>query len=248
MSKFHAALLISLPLILLSLILGYPAAALLIFVILNVITAVAVTSLKSGIFGPALTSLPESSSLYLTFDDGPDPILTPAVLSLLKKYNMRATFFLIAANAQREPALVRQIISEGHAVGCHDLTHPWWANFRLYRQMKREIGESVKIIESITGEKITLYRPPVGLTNPHTHRVCRELGLTITGWNRSTGEAGNRFPKAISAIADLPVQAGDIVLLHDRSRESERNELFLTSLETFLERVNEREIDTAILH
>lgn len=247
MSRFHKILFLITPLIVISLLWGKPLIALSLFILLNVITVIAVVSLKSGIFGPALTSNPRSDKLFLTFDDGPDPILTPKVLILLKKYNMKATFFLIAKKAKREPELTRQIISEGHAIGSHDLTHPWWANFRLYRQMKWEVTESVQIIESITNRKISLYRPPVGLTNPHTHRVCRELGLTIVGWNRSTGEAGNRFPKAIGEIAELKVQAGDIALLHDRSRDNERNELFLKSLEELQKEISNNKLITATI-
>ncbi len=247
MSRFHKTVSLAVPLITISLLWGKPLIALSLFIFLNVITVIAVVSLKSGLFGPALTSKPGSDKIFLTFDDGPDPQLTPKVLELLRQYEMKASFFLIAEKVERELELTRQIISEGHRIGSHDLTHPWWANFRLYKQMKKEINRSVTIIESITKEKITHYRPPVGLTNPHTHRVCSELGLTITGWNRSTGEAGNRFPKAISAIADLNVQAGSIILLHDRSRNDERDELFLKSIEELLKHIKDVGLVTEVL-
>jgi len=211
-------------------------------IIIILYTLIGVVSLRSGIFGPALTRKENSQSIFLTFDDGPDPELTPRVLELLRRNNMKATFFVIAKKAEQYPNLVQQILSEGHTIGSHDLTHPWWANFRTYKSLYRDISKSVIIIESITGKKVTYYRPPVGLSNPHTHKVCRDLNLTITGWSRSARDGGNRSKTAISHLAAIPLMQGDIILMHDCAPTLYTGNLFYGSLETILSRMKKERL------
>ncbi|MDD5200264.1 MAG: glycosyltransferase [Terrimicrobiaceae bacterium] len=95
----------------------------------------------------------------LTFDDGPDPYWTPRILDILKRRGVHATFFLIGENAERNPALVRRILAEGHEIGSHTYTHP---NLGLAspQQVKLELNATQRLIESITGRSTTLFRPP----------------------------------------------------------------------------------------
>ena len=216
-------------------------------VALLITTGIGVCSLRSGIFGPAVTSKKGAESVFLTFDDGPDPELTPKVLDLLKQKGITATFFCIAQKAELYPELVKRIIAEGHGLASHDLTHPWWANFRRYKQLKHDISSSVNVLEQISGGSISLYRPPVGLSNPHTHRVCRELGLTIVGWNRSARDGGNRSAVAISHLAALSMRPGDIVLMHDSAPTMYNRNLFLASLETVISRIKKERFSTESL-
>jgi cellulose synthase/poly-beta-1,6-N-acetylglucosamine synthase-like glycosyltransferase/peptidoglycan/xylan/chitin deacetylase (PgdA/CDA1 family)/spore germination protein YaaH len=95
----------------------------------------------------------------LTFDDGPDPTWTPRILDILKQHGAKATFFLIGQNAEENPALVRRILAEGHAIGSHTYTHP---NLGLAspQQVKLELNATQRLFESITGRSTTLFRPP----------------------------------------------------------------------------------------
>jgi cellulose synthase/poly-beta-1,6-N-acetylglucosamine synthase-like glycosyltransferase/peptidoglycan/xylan/chitin deacetylase (PgdA/CDA1 family)/spore germination protein YaaH len=95
----------------------------------------------------------------LTFDDGPDPEWTPEVLDILKRYNVKATFFLVGSQAEKYPDLVRRIVAEGHMVGNHTYTH---ANLAAIpsQQVEIELNATQRLIESITGRSTTLFRPP----------------------------------------------------------------------------------------
>lgn len=212
-----------------------------------VITFIGVISLKSGIFGSSLTRKSRSKSIFLTFDDGPDPVLTPKVLDILKDKDIKASFFLIACKAQKYPELVKRIVEEGHTIGSHDLTHPWWSNFRTTKSLRRDISESVKILESLSGQKINLYRPPVGLSNPQMHSVCRKLNLTITGWSRSARDGGNRFSEAIRHLSAIPLIPGEIVLLHDTAPNLYNRGLLIAALETIISRINRERFTTESL-
>ncbi len=247
MTKYKIGSLIALGLFTLTLVLKLPILVLLVLCGWGIFTAIAVTSLASGIFGSALTRKENSKSVYITFDDGPDPELTPKVLDLLSAKEITATFFLIAEKARAHPELVQRIIAEGHGIGSHDLIHPWWANFRRYEALKSDISKSIEIIESLSKQKVSLYRPPVGLSNPHTHKVCRELNLTITGWNRSARDGGNRSANAIRHLAAVPVTPGDIVLMHDSAPNMYNRNLFLGSLETLISRIKKERFITESL-
>ena len=175
--------------------------------------------------------------IYLTFDDGPNPNLTPKVLDLLAKYKQKATFFCIAKNAEKYPEIVKRIVAEGHTLGSHDLHHHWTSNFRLTKKMTEEIGESVRILEEIstsTGSateiKIKYYRPPVGLSNPHLFATLKKLNLQCVGWSKSVCDNGNRNVWAIKKIPNIKTKMGDIVLLHDNA-PIKNEELFLQNLE-----------------
>jgi peptidoglycan-N-acetylglucosamine deacetylase len=95
----------------------------------------------------------------LTFDDGPDPTWTPQILDILKRYNLKATFFLVGSQAEQYPDLVKRIVAEGHMVGNHTYTH---ANLALIspEQVQIEANATQRLIESITGRSTTLFRPP----------------------------------------------------------------------------------------
>ncbi len=176
-------------------------------------TGLGVASRRS-FFGPIHRHLADPSRLALTFDDGPDPALTPDVLDMLDRYGFRATFFLVARRAERHPELVRQILSRGHQIGCHDLDHSNLSNFRLTAGFRRDLGEAQALLTGIAGRAPSLYRPPVGLTNPHLFPVLRELGMHCVLWSRSAWDAGNRNSAHIRRLETLP-EGGAIILLHD---------------------------------
>jgi peptidoglycan-N-acetylglucosamine deacetylase len=159
-----------------------------------------------------------SRAVALTFDDGPHEEFTPRVLETLKRHGARATFFLVGANAARLPHLVRAIIDAGHEIGNHSQTHAEFAALDL-----AGIGAEFRAADQTFAglglrQRITRYRPPKGVLNLRT--------LTWATLNRHRYAMWNRDPEdfAATSLAPLreffrqrPIEAGDIVLLHDKS-------------------------------
>lgn len=172
----------------------------------------------------------ENKQLALTFDDGPDPNCTPKVLDLLDKYDFHATFFVIAEKAERYPEICQEIVKRGHTIGCHDLNHSFLSNFRFTKQMTREIGTAQQIIKSIIGKTPLLYRPPVGLSNPHLRRALRELNMKCIGWSSSVRDAGNRRIHTFRYF-HLMARPGSVILLHDVLPKPGTEELYFMELE-----------------
>ena len=107
---------------------------------------------------------PSSNKVAFTFDDGPESRFTPKLLDLLKKYNIRATFFVLGSKAEKNPGLIRRMNQEGHLIGLHNYMH--LANwFMTPWTIRRELVRSASIIEQITGVRPIYYRPPWGLLN-----------------------------------------------------------------------------------
>ena len=102
----------------------------------------------------------------LTFDDGPDPRFTPAILAILADKQVKATFFFIGRQVQKYPALARAVVEAGHAIGNHTFSHPENIEALNEVQIVRELDRCEALIESFTGERTYLFRPPaVSLTD-----------------------------------------------------------------------------------
>ncbi|HBA60708.1 MAG TPA: polysaccharide deacetylase family protein [Elusimicrobia bacterium] len=185
------------------------------------VTAAGVFEIRLNYFCPALRhGRPGKKRIALTFDDGPDPAATPALLDLLKERGARATFFCVAERAKDNAALVRRITAEGHTLGNHSCAHRWWTNFLTGGPMKAEILGAQQVFKELCGETPRYYRSPMGLTNPHLGPVLAEAGLTLAGWDvrpfdRGT-PAGTTAARVNGAARD-----GSIVLLHDGGAAAE---------------------------
>lgn len=158
----------------------------------------------------------------LTFDDGPHPDTTPALLDLLDARGIKALFFLIGETASRHPDLVREIARRGHEIGNHTLTHPqatfWCAG---PWRTAREIRGCQDILAEITGTTPRYFRAPVGHRNLFTHPVASALGLQVVGWTRRGFDADPSVPAATVIARIAPrLRHGDLVLLHDGHPET----------------------------
>jgi peptidoglycan/xylan/chitin deacetylase (PgdA/CDA1 family) len=180
----------------------------------------------------------EKKSLALTFDDGPDPAITPDILDLLDKYNLKATFFMIAKNVLLHPQLAQEVSKRGHTIACHDLNHDLTTNFRMTKKMLSDISEAQKIIQNTTGKKPLLYRPPVGLTNPHLRVALKKLNMTCIGWNKSVKDAGNRRSFTFKNIPGL-ASPGAVILLHDTMPDVDKKDEFLFNLKILFGNIKE---------
>jgi peptidoglycan/xylan/chitin deacetylase (PgdA/CDA1 family) len=183
-----------------------------------------------------------NKEIALTFDDGPHPIFTLRVLSLLKKYNAKATFFCIGEKIEKYPEIVNQIINEGHLVGNHSYSHANNFGFFTTKKIIKDIEKSQEILKNITKKENKLFRPPFGVTNPNTARAVKELNLQTFGWSiRSYDTIAKKSKKVIQKI-NSKLKNGSIVLLHDTSN------LSCIVLEQLLQTLDENKMKSVTLN
>ncbi len=156
-----------------------------------------------------------STAVCLTFDDGPDPNCTPALLDILKKARVPATFFVIGQRAEQHPDIVRRIVAEGHTLGNHSFTHSDPAQTSA-RDLLEEVRRTRTFLSAVTGHAPTLFRPPHGkLTTRKLLGLWRE-GQTIVLWNVDPKDFACRSDDELRAtLRTGSLQGGDVVLLHD---------------------------------
>lgn len=174
---------------------------------------------RGGLLGPNIARLPAVSAargeVALTFDDGPDPAITPRVLELLEGHGVRATFFCIAANAARHPALVREIVRRGHAVENHSNRHEHTFAFLMLGGLRRDLAAAQATIAGLAGQAPRFFRPPMGFRNPFLDPVLHEMGLKHVSWTRRGYDTNRRDPDEVATLLLRGLAAGDILLLHD---------------------------------
>jgi len=158
---------------------------------------------------------PGSRSVALTFDDGPDPTYTPAVLDRLRVLGVRATFFVVGARAASHPGLVSRIAAEGHEIGHHSYAH-MPPDDTSARVLISEARRTSFLLERIIGRSPSLFRPPYGKLTPGKLLGLWALGLTIVLWNRDPKDFARGAAEPIRSWFERePLAGGDIVLLHD---------------------------------
>jgi peptidoglycan/xylan/chitin deacetylase (PgdA/CDA1 family) len=185
----------------------------------------------------------KTGTIALTFDDGPDPALTPDILGILKTHSIKATFFVIGYRAEKHPEIVRRCFDEGHTIACHDLKHSVFSNFRITRPLVSDISKAVTIIKNIIGKKPLLYRPPVGLMSPHTLKALKKLGMQCVGWSKSVKDAGNRWLNRVKQIHTLAIP-DEVILLHDILPKPEYKDEILNQIENLCISINKRNLKT----
>jgi len=182
---------------------------------------------RSTLLGPNFTRLPPPSALRgeiaLTFDDGPDPDVTPRVLDLLDARGVVATFFCIADEARRHPELCREIARRGHAVENHSCGHSPAFAFLGVGGIRREIAQAQAVLSALAGKPPRFFRPPAGIRNPMLDPVLHEAGLKLASWTRRGYDTQRNDADGVVARLSRDLAAGDILLLHDghsaRTRE-----------------------------
>lgn len=153
----------------------------------------------------------------VTFDDGPDEAHTPAILDILKKHEVPATFFLTGKNVPGNEELVRRICSEGHLAGTHSWSHSYWFDFFMPGMMKRELLRSAVIIKEVTGRSPLMFRPPYGVVNPMLARALRNMRLTVVCWSIRSFDTMTKDPDGVLHRILSQVRPGAVILLHDHS-------------------------------
>ncbi len=164
-----------------------------------------------------------SEGVALTFDDGPHPEGTPAVLDLLARAGYRATFFLIGEQVERRPELAREILSEGHLVAVHGYRHRLQTRLSA-KQLRADLDRALMTIQGATGVTPGHHRPPYGVYSPAGLRLATGSGLKPLLWSR-WGKDWRRFTnvRRIARRATRNLGLGDVILLHDADFYSARN-------------------------
>ena len=157
----------------------------------------------------------DGSGYALTFDDGPHAQGTPAVLELLAAVDVRATFFLVGEQVQRNPALAREIVAAGHGIGLHCQRHR-----NLLRltplQVRADIDRAESAIGEATGLAPTLYRPPYGVLNAAALRLAHARGWRTLLWSHWGRDWEKRATaESIRALVTDGAGEGSVLLLHD---------------------------------
>ena len=162
--------------------------------------------------------LPASESgIEFTFDDGPNPAVTPRVLERLATHGIRATFFVLGRNVLRHRSTLRQIHAAGHRIGNHSLTHPRFGHLD-YRAIRREILHCQHAVEDVLGIAPTEFRPPYGRITPSVVLAARRTGMKLTNWSLDTGDWRCRNDWDAASCAEQTVELlrpRDILLFHD---------------------------------
>lgn len=123
-----------------------------------------------------IRTIPLPHTVALTFDDGPHPTFTPQVLDILKKYQIKATFFVVGMNAEKYPDLIKAIYADGHHINSHSQTHPMLTKLSNLA-LNREIEQPNSIVSKIIGVKPKCLRYPFGASNQHVRDAIHHHGL-----------------------------------------------------------------------
>lgn len=168
----------------------------------------------------------EAGVIYLTFDDGPNATYTPVILDVLKKYNVKATFFVTNNGPD---SLIKREFEEGHAIGIHSATHDYAKIYKSSEAFWEDMNKVDARITKITGEKTTLLRFPGGVSNTVSKKykkgimtqLAKEVqnkGYAYFDWNVSSGDAGGTTDPTVeykNVVNSLSKKKGNVVLMHD---------------------------------
>ncbi|MGE5404644.1 MAG: polysaccharide deacetylase family protein [Candidatus Saccharibacteria bacterium] len=168
-------------------------------------------------FNPKLITTADTHGkklVALTFDDGPDPRFTPKVLDILKKYNIKATFFVVGQSAEKHPDLIKRQISEGHEIENHTYTHPDLEKDSGFR-IDEEILKCQFIIENLTNRRPIYFRPPKKLFNQEVIDLAELNGYQTILWSIGVEHRASKTVKDMAQRVIDDRHPGMIILAHD---------------------------------
>jgi peptidoglycan-N-acetylglucosamine deacetylase len=166
-------------------------------------------------FAPATSVASGPPMVAITFDDGPHPDGTPAMLEALAAAGARATFFMVGEQVVKRPHLARQVLDAGHAIGLHGYLHRPHA-LRSAAELEQDFERGLAALADATGTKPLLHRPPYGIYSPASLRLARQHELQPLLWSK-WGKDWRKFttPDQIARRVTRGLVAGDVLLLHD---------------------------------
>ncbi len=208
---------------------------------------------RSSLVGPNLRRLPpaqhDDRTVALTFDDGPDPEVTPRILDRLDTYGAKGSFFCIGRQVERYRGIVKEIAHRGHTVENHSYSHSRAFCFLGPRGMVRDLDRAQKLLELESGTLPRYFRAPAGLRNPWLDAVLVSRELRLVSWTRRGFDKVARDPALIAARLLRGVAPGDILLLHDGSpaRDGQGRPVSLEVLPRVLDGLARRDLRSVAL-
>ena len=171
---------------------------------------------SSQVFGATLVQ-GSGHVVALTFDDGPNPVVTPHLLDVLEHEGVRATFFVVGRAAHAHPQLLRRMRHDGDEIGNHTETHAHLNALFTPGALAHQIDAAAAAIESATGERPKYLRPPFGARDRAAIDAAHARGYTVVMWSAMLGDLATPHPANVELASDLVAQVRDgaIVVLHD---------------------------------
>jgi peptidoglycan/xylan/chitin deacetylase (PgdA/CDA1 family) len=160
------------------------------------------------------------TGVAVTFDDGPDPDATPAILDALEAERVRATFFMVGEQVEANPEIAREVVGRGHAVQAHCWDH---TPHRLVEDPARDLWQTIEAIFKATGIAPTHQRPPYGRFTAATHTACLTAGLQPVYWSAWGEDWEDIGPERIADLVVRDLSDGLVILLHDSARYAHRS-------------------------
>lgn len=203
----------------------------------------------------------EPMNVYLTFDDGPSEN-TPEILEILKRHNVKATFFVTGKEGDEADEWYRQIVADGHTLGMHSYSHKYSVLYDSLDSFKDDFTQLSDKIESVTGEKCWVYRFPGGSSNQVSNIDMNEFidylgeqGMTYYDWNVVCGDATSQIYTADELVQnvmkDVVKYKNSVVLMHDAAEKDstvEALEIILQKLEEMDAQVLPITKDAPVIH
>lgn len=183
----------------------------------RIFALLAIVLILVSTFCSTVTSHAENADrklVALTFDDGPHPGRTPEILDILKKYNIKATFFLIGQNIEYYPEIVQREVEEGHEIGNHTYSHQVLSSCDE-KKLMLEIDEFETALSDVCNYTSTLLRPPCGAFKDSFTEITENEGYELVLWNIDTRDWEHKSVDNIVKIILENVKDGDIILMHD---------------------------------
>ena len=174
---------------------------------------------RSRLLGPNICRLPESAAargaVALTFDDGPDPAVTPRVLDLLDRHGARASFFCVGRRALAHPTLVHEIARRGHSVENHSFDHSALFAARGLLALRRDLLRAQSVLTATAGVPPRFVRAPFGIRSPLLDPALAGTGLRHVAWTARGRDTVCGNPARVLVRLTRRLAAGDVLLLHD---------------------------------
>jgi peptidoglycan/xylan/chitin deacetylase (PgdA/CDA1 family) len=158
----------------------------------------------------------------LTFDDGPNGAATRAIVDILQREHVPATFFEVGRSVAADPATARYVVDHGFTIGNHSWDHSYFLPLELRGPMNREISRTSDAIVAATGEKPVYFRPPHGMRSPLLLRSVGAAGMRTVDWSVDPEDYVWGNPARITSRVRRHVRPGSIVLLHDGLQDGPR--------------------------
>lgn len=175
----------------------------------------------------------DTKKIALTFDDGPHPTLTPKILEILRRYNVKATFFMVGENVVNYPQSAQMVVNEGHEIGNHTFTHRHVLGMSE-ETLKGELGRCEDALRELCEYRTHLFRPPEGAVTPCVERCTEEGDYSLILWSLDTRDWEHKSAKKIASSVLDGIRPGDIILMHDyigvKSKTPEALEVLLPEL------------------